>query len=75
MRIKNILLPLAGLLLAACHAESRKAKELLAACDKGDTKACNDVAGRLQRGRYVLRDADRAAQLYDKSCSGNIGDA
>jgi len=58
---------------SACNPENQKAKQLLSSCDKGDARACYDLGERLEAGRYILRDRVRAAQLFEKSCNGGVG--
>ena len=60
-------------LASACNPENQKAKQLTASCDSGDPKACYDLGERLEEGRFILRDRVRAAQLFEKSCNGGVG--
>jgi uncharacterized protein len=59
---------------SACNPDYDKTKQLIASCDRNDAKACNELADRLQAGRYILRDHLRAAELFEKSCNGGVGD-
>ena len=61
-------------LASACNPDYGKTKQLIASCDKNDVKACNDLADRLQTGKYIFRDGLRAAELFEKSCNGGVGD-
>ena len=55
---RKLHLPVAALvvLLAACHAGNKVAKELRESCDTGNAAACNQLAVPVQKGQYVLRD-------------------
>src|SRR5690349_7242727 len=66
---------LAALALAACTRENTVAREILRSCESGSAAACDSIALRFAKGRYVLRDAARAASLYEQACTGGIGDA
>ena len=59
-------------LMAACHPGNQEAKRLRESCDAGDAAACNQLAIRVQKGQYVLRDVQHAATLYDRACEGGV---
>jgi TPR repeat protein len=55
---------------SACHRGNRQAKPLRSSCEAGDVAACNQLALRLQKGEYILKDDKEAALLFDKPCTG-----
>src|SRR5438046_137736 len=63
-----------GLTLSACRPGNREAKQLRGACDAGDVAACTKLAVKLRKGEYVLRDETRAAALFERACTGGIGE-
>ena len=63
-----------ALSLPACHPGNQEAKRLRAACERGEAAACNTLAARLRKGEYVLRDDARAAALFDRACTGGVGE-
>src|SRR5688572_4504612 len=73
--MRSAVLFLAALALAACTKENKVAREILRNCEAGSAIACDSMALRFQKGRYVLRDQARAASLYEQACAGGIGDA
>ena len=73
--LRSAALLLAAFALAACTKENTAARELLRSCNAGDAVACDSMAVRFQKGRYVLRDPARAASLYEVACAGGRGDA
>src|SRR5918993_3540274 len=60
---------------SACHPGNAEAKRLRLSCQSGDVAACNQLARRLQKGEYVLRDDEHAAELFDQACKGGVGDS
>jgi TPR repeat protein len=65
----------AAIAMAACHPGNEEAKRLRSSCAQGNVADCNQFALRLQKGRYVLRDDGRAAELFDQACKGGVGDS
>src|SRR5687767_4624051 len=63
-----------SLLVSGCHPGNAESKRLRASCEAGDVAACNQFAGRLQTGEYVLQDHARAAALFDRACKGGIAE-
>src|SRR5688572_712683 len=60
--------------LAGCRPGNREAVRLRTSCEGGDLEACNQLAVKLQKGEYILRDDSHAASLFEKACNGRIGE-
>ena len=69
-----ILASLTATALSGCHPGNAEAKQLRTSCEAGAVAACNQLAVKLQKGEYVLRDDKRAATLFDRACEGGIGE-
>ncbi|MES2523390.1 MAG: hypothetical protein V4617_11875, partial [Gemmatimonadota bacterium] len=53
---RTLLLLVAAVALGACHPGNEEAKRLTRSCEAGQAVACNQLAVKLQKGEYVLRD-------------------
>jgi hypothetical protein len=62
----------AAIAIAACHPGNEQAKQLRQSCEAGEAKACNQLAVRLQKGEYVLRDDREASEMFDKACDKRL---
>jgi TPR repeat protein len=71
----GVLLAAGAAALSGCHPGSAAAKRLGAACESGDSRACDSLGGRLRRGEHVLRDEARAATLFDGACKAGVGES
>ena len=62
------------LVLLACNPGGREARDLRADCRDGSADACADLGERVFAGRQVLRDRDRAADLFEQACDGGAAE-
>src|SRR5687767_12430672 len=73
-RARHLLVLIAAFALWGCHPGNVEAMRLRQSCEGGDVEACNQLAVKLQKGEYVLRDERRAADLFDQACIGGVGE-